>query len=87
MQSHEELFVLARTLKDVAQEAQSATFAEPLDAIEKAVETAGKAFSESWMGYHSRVLLRQFADPAVRSMFQSRVGVDGHLWHGARFSW
>lgn len=55
MQSHEELFVLARTLKDVAQEAQSATFAEPLDAIEKAVETAGKAFSESWMGYHSRV--------------------------------
>ena len=89
MQSHEELFVLARTLKDVAQEAQSATFAEPLDAIEKAVETAGKAFSESWMGYHSRVYYANLRTPPSGACFSQEWGLmDTYgTGHGSRGDW
>ena len=89
MQSHEELFVLARTLKDVAQEAQSATFAEPLDAIEKAVETAGKAFSEFWMGYHSRVYYANLRTPPSGACFSQEWGLmDTYgTGHGSRGDW
>jgi len=75
MHSYEELFGLARMLRGVVESAQSETFTKPLDALEKAVAEVGKAFSGSWLGYHSRVYYENLQPPPPGAQFSQEWGL------------
>lgn len=55
MESHEELFSLAKRLEAAATPSETEEFAKPLNALNEAARRVERAFSGSWLGYHSRV--------------------------------
>jgi hypothetical protein len=75
MQSHEELFLLARNLKEAAQRADADEFMKPLDAVERAVDDVSRAFSGSWLGYHSRVYYECLRPPPPGARFSQEWGL------------
>lgn len=48
-----------------------------LDQLEKAIETVGKSWSGSWLGYHSRVYYADFELPPANAMFSIEWGLNG----------
>lgn len=55
MRAFDELFEMSKRLNDAALTGESEDIKEPLAALNNAADRAGRSFSGSWLGYHSRV--------------------------------
>jgi hypothetical protein len=75
MQSHDELSALARKLSSLAEDADKPEFEAPLKALDEAAKTVEKAFSGSWLGYHSRVYFYGFQSPRPGAHFSQEWGL------------
>jgi hypothetical protein len=71
----QELFEIARTLKNAASAGEAADVEGPLQAIKKSATEIGRSFSGSWLGYHSRVYYANFAPPPPRANFSQEWGL------------
>jgi hypothetical protein len=70
-QSHEEFLEIANRLKLLATAGKEAVIEKPLAALEHAANTVGRAWSGSWLGYHSCVYYVGLKPPPRGSTFQS----------------
>lgn len=75
LNSYDELFALAETLKKSADVANSDEIAVPLRALEDAARTVGRSFSGSWQGYHSRVYYADLLPPPPGAHFSQEWGL------------
>jgi len=71
----EELFAIATKLTERSDLIRDKEFNEPLDKLEKAANEVGKAWSGSWLGYHSRVYYEDFGEPPARARFSQEWGL------------
>ena len=75
MKAHEELFDLARRLSDAASAGESDDVSKPLNALEVAAKQVARAFSGSWLGYHSRVYYAGLAPAPAGAKFSQEWGL------------
>jgi hypothetical protein len=73
-ESHEELFEIANRLQRLATDGKESVVEEPLAALERAANTIGKAWSGSWLGYHSRVYYEGLKPPPAGAHFSQEWG-------------
>jgi predicted nucleotide-binding protein len=85
MKNYEELFALAKQLKEAA---TADEIDEPLKAIEAVVTEVGRSFSGSWLGYHSRVYYADLAPTPPGAHFSQEWGLGSRLSSlGSRGDW
>jgi predicted nucleotide-binding protein len=75
MTPHEELFAIADRLKAVRASADLAAAEEALAALDSVAAEAGRAFSGSWLGYHSRVYYAGVKPPPPGAHFSQEWGL------------
>lgn len=74
MSPHSELFDISRRL-EAAADAEERKAAEPsLTALADSASEAGRAFSGSWLGYHSRIYYKDLAPPPPGARFSQEWG-------------
>ncbi|RJP23513.1 MAG: hypothetical protein C4520_06035 [Candidatus Abyssobacteria bacterium SURF_5] len=71
---HLELLEVAERLEQLAQEGQLPDVKTPLEELEGAANTVGKAWSGSWIGYQSRIYYSYFKPPPPGDHFNSWAG-------------
>jgi len=71
----EELFAVATKLTERSDLIRDKVFNEPLDKLEKIAKEIGKAWSGSWLGYHSRVYYEDFAETPAGARFSQEWGL------------
>lgn len=74
MENFEELLALENHLMQLAQDAQSEGIKSITDSLEKAVNRVSRAFSGSWLGYHSCIYYSDFATPPPGACFSPEWG-------------
>jgi hypothetical protein len=85
MKNYEELFALAKKLKEAASIDE---IEEPLKAIEEVVTQVSRSFSSSWLGYHSRVYYADLAPTPPGAHFSQEWGLGSRLSSlGSRGDW
>ena len=89
MKAFEELFELAKQLEATAETGNAEVIEQPLKALQDAAHQVGRAFSGSWLGYHSRVYYKDFTVPPPGANFSQEWGLqDLSLTDlGSRGSW
>ena len=89
MQAYEELFGLAKRLRESAVSVDAEDIAQPLNALEDAVNQVKRSFSGSWLGYHSRVYYAGLQPAPPRANFSQEWGLqDMHMTSlGSRGDW
>ncbi len=75
MTAHEELFQLIEPLSAAASAIERKEISQPLSALRTAVAEVGRAFSDSWLGYHSRVYYENFQTPPPGAHFSQEWGL------------
>ena len=70
----DELFEIVNRLKEVTAAGEATTVKVPLDALEVAAEQVGKAWSGSFIGYHSRVYYHGLRPPPPGAHFSPEWG-------------
>jgi predicted nucleotide-binding protein len=75
MQAYEELFGLAKRLREAAIPVDADDIAQPLNALERAVNQVKRSFSGSWLGYHSRVYYAGLQPAPPRANFSQEWGL------------
>ena len=75
MTAHEELFQLIEPLSVAASAIERDEISQPLTALRKAVAEVGRAFSGSWLGYHSRVYYENLQAPPPGAHFSQEWGL------------
>jgi predicted nucleotide-binding protein len=75
MTAHEELFCLIEPLNTAASAIERDEISQPLSALRAAVAEVGRAFSGSWLGYHSRVYYENFEAPPPGAHFSQEWGL------------
>jgi predicted nucleotide-binding protein len=75
MKAFEELFGLAKQLEDAAELRNANDVEHPLKALQDAAHQVSRAFSGSWLGYHSRVYYEGFAPPPPGANFSQEWGL------------
>lgn len=75
MTAHEELFQLIEPLNASASAIERDEISQPLSALRTAVAEVGRAFSGSWLGYHSRVYYENFQEPPPGAHFSQEWGL------------
>ncbi len=83
----EELFEIANRLGEVTRASTAATVREPLDALETAADQVGKAWSGSFIGYHSRVYYHGLQPPPPGAHFSPEWGFAQVFGHDTRGQW
>jgi hypothetical protein len=63
-----DLFNAAKKLADRAEKLSTTDSSVSLEALERAAERAGKAWSGSWIGYQSRVYYKGLNEPPPRAL-------------------
>ncbi|MGA2093030.1 MAG: hypothetical protein ABSH16_06435 [Sedimentisphaerales bacterium] len=71
----DELFAVATKLTEHSNKINDQDFNGPLDKLEKAANEIGKAWSGSWLGYHSRVYYEGLDEPPPRAHFSQEWGL------------
>ena len=71
----EELNAIATKLTEYSELIKNKEFNAPLNELENAAKEVGKAFSGSWLGYHSRVYYDNFAAPPAGARFSQEWGL------------
>jgi predicted nucleotide-binding protein len=74
-QISEELLEIAEELDSIQAKFDSSEVTVPLQKLEKAAGEVGKAWSGSWLGYHSRVYYRDFRPPPPGARFSQEWGL------------
>lgn len=88
MQPYEELFVIADDLKSSAQPPELEAAQESLNRLDETALEVGRAFSGSWLGYHSRVYYLDFMRPPPGAHFSQEWGLRHfHTEMGTGGSW
>ena len=75
MTAHEELFQVIEPLTSAASMIEREEISQPLSALREAVAEVGRAFSGSWLGYHSRVYYENFQTPPPGAHFSQEWGL------------
>lgn len=75
MTAHKELFQLVEPLNTAASAIERDEISRPLSALRTAVAEVGRAFSGSWLGYHSRVYYKNFEPPPPGAHFSQEWGL------------
>src|SRR5215813_4227196 len=75
MKTFEELFGLAKQLEAAADKGNAQDIEPPLKALQDAAHQVRRAFSGSWLGYHSRVYYEGFAPPPPGANFSQEWGL------------
>lgn len=75
MTAHEELFQLIEPLNAAVSAIERDDVSQPLSALRAAVAEVGRAFSGSWLGYHSRVYYENFQAPPPGAHFSQEWGL------------
>jgi predicted nucleotide-binding protein len=73
--AHEELFRLIEPLNTAASAIKRDEISLPLSALRAAVAEVGRAFSGSWLGYHSRVYYENLQAPPPGAHFSQEWGL------------
>jgi predicted nucleotide-binding protein len=89
MKAFEELFGLARQLEAAAEKGHAEDIEHPLKALQDAAHQVRRAFSGSWLGYHSRVYYEGFASPPPGANFSQEWGLKDMSFTslGSRGAW
>jgi predicted nucleotide-binding protein len=87
MQLYDELFAVAKKLKDAVGAEGSDDICQPLSALEEAANQVKRSFSGSWLGYHSRVYYEGLAPPGAN--FSQEWGLEdlSYISLGSRGDW
>jgi hypothetical protein len=84
MSEYSEIFEIADHLSDMATKCD----ARPLDKMIKAAEEAGKSWSGSWWGYHSRVYYKDLRPVPPGARFSKEWGfMDTHFFKETVGEW
>jgi predicted nucleotide-binding protein len=75
MNSFEQLFQLAKQLEAAAETGKADNIQQPLNSLRDAAHQVQRAFSGSWLGYHSRVYYESFAPPPPGANFSQEWGL------------
>jgi hypothetical protein len=75
MTPHEELFAIANRLKSESASPKLAAAGEALNALETTAREAARAFSGSWLGYHSHVYYAALKPPPPGAHFSQEWGL------------
>jgi predicted nucleotide-binding protein len=75
MKAFEELFGMANQLEAAAETGNTEDIEQPLSALKDAAHQVERAFSGSWLGYHSRVYYEGFAPPPPGANFSQEWGL------------
>lgn len=75
MKIADELFTIADRLKVLAEMLDDDKISQPLQQLEERANRVGRAWSGSWLGYHSRVYYGGFADPPPGARFSKEWGM------------
>jgi hypothetical protein len=75
MTAHEELFQLVEPLNAAASVIERDEISKPLSALRTAVAEVSRAFSGSWLGYHSRVYYENLQAPPPGAHFSQEWGL------------
>ena len=89
MKVFEELFGLARQLEAAAEMGNAEVIEQPLKALKDAAHQVERAFSGSWLGYHSRVYYKDFVPPPPGANFSQEWGLKNMEFTslGSRGAW
>ncbi len=79
MSISKELFEIADKLQDLSDILQDKDFNIPLQRLVNAAEAVGKAWSGSWLGYHSRVYYKDLSAPPPGARFSQEWGMMDEL--------
>lgn len=84
----EELLEVAERLGPLLQRAAVPEILEPLEQLEKAANSIGKAWSGSFLGYHARIYYRDFQSPPPGAHFSPEWGMqDSWFDEGTTGDW
>ncbi|WP_218081238.1 TIR domain-containing protein [Anthocerotibacter panamensis] len=72
---HEELLAIADRLEQYPNQAENPDVKAPLDDLEEATMTIGKAWSGSWLGYHARIYYSTLQAPPPGVHFSREWGM------------
>ena len=72
----DELFKIADCLETQSKQLQEEVFNKPLQLLTDAAEQVGKAWSGSWLGYHSKVYYADLAEPPPGARFSQEWGME-----------
>jgi hypothetical protein len=70
-----ELFDIARELESRSKRVNEDDFNKPLQDLNEAASAVGKAWSGSWLGYHSRVYYADLSEPPPGARFSQEWGM------------
>lgn len=88
MTGHKELFEIADRLADIAAAGDGDSIRVPLSALFDAADAVGKAFSGSWLGYHSRIYYAGLEAPPPGAHFSQDWGLmERSFGSGTRGEW
>jgi hypothetical protein len=71
----DELFRIADRMEAQSKSLQGEKLSKPLKVLNDAAEEVGKAWSGSWLGYHSRVYYADFSEPPPGARFSQEWGM------------
>ena len=72
---HEELTQMVNTLEGLTERGRRRHVQEPVDSLKQAATQVGKAWSNSWLGYHANVYYQFFQPPPPRAHFNKAWGL------------
>ncbi len=75
MTTADDLFTVADRLESQSKVAKSEKFNKPLQCLIDSAELAGKSWSGSWLGYHSRVYYESLSEPPPGARFSQEWGM------------
>ncbi len=84
----EELLAIADRLDGLAARGQDPAVKNPLDALDETAEAVGKAWSNSWLGYHAFVYYEGLQAPPPGAHFSQEWGMHrSHVIRDTRGDW
>ena len=83
----DELFEIVDRLEEINVKGEAPAAREPLEALENAADLIGKAWSGSFIGYHSRVYYHDLEAPPPGAQFSPEWGFQQLFGHDTRGQW
>lgn len=83
----DELFEISEQLRSIQAKFDSAEVKAPLEKLEEEAKKIGRAWSGSWLGYHSRVYYRDFQSPPPGAHFSQEWGLMHYFTDGTTGDW
>jgi predicted nucleotide-binding protein len=83
----DELFDIAEELESIRARFDSEQVKIPLEKLEASANKVGKAWSGSWVGYHSRVYYGDFQSPPPGAHFSQEWGIMHVAFNGTTGDW